>query len=1442
MCKIPQLRLFNRASLIGIFLLGAFPFLGAAQTAPVINSPTNVTGTEDAPFTYEITTVDSNATIFGNTGLPAGLTRNQAVISGFPETPGTFTFTVRASNSIGTSSQDVTLVVGAADPVITSPNSVQARSGLPFSFTITATNAPDTFAAIGLPDGLTINPNSGIISGTPTEDGNYDVVVTASNGSAEGTQVLRINLLEEIPGAGPPAVEILSPSSATIFEGSTQSISISAQVTPSTNGVIDTVFARWTNPPSTSGISEVILVELESTGFNAGSGAFTYTGTAQLGFNPNDRELGGGNINLEVVAFETSATSSADVGTDSVNFQIKPIVSIVFPTAGTVVDQIAPGDLFASVRLSTNNFESVTALVSGPGIIDQIVDSDNSDNENGIFNFFSGVSINLQGIYSLRIIAVDGDGNTTVSELDFSVSDTLGEPVAVITSPTPGFVNEVFSAGLLSFARIQRTLITVNGVDEPVGVRNTYVLELLEGGQGYFPRNGNNLAIPFSTINPAGERVLITIPNVTVTNGRITSIPDQLIVEFPRAEESGVFIGEPIPSDNAVIDNLFLPGNEGRVRIAGAFFKAAADLDFYRLIVNGEDVTPGDGNLDPVDDVTGDPLAVDIPVLRYPLTTAPPPGDYVAYAEITDKQGEVGISDPISFTILPFEPLNIELSRSGVGDIDQGDEVTFFVDVEPFSIIDTVEFFDSASGESLGEAASVTIDGEDRFRFVRSFDTRGDTSFFAVATGNNGQTVRSSPQTVTVLPVNDLQVSIIQPGANLEVFRGETVLFEAEASATPGIQSVTWVEENVEQEPALTEGPFEFARTFNAVGTFRFRVDAVDNFGNRRSSENEILVTVREPDISVVISAPQESQTVTAGTTLDFEAGVTSELNVASVTWLSNGVEVDTVVAAPYAVSIPFVSPGTFQVTAQATDIQGFSDTSPSITITVLPPEPLANDSDFIRDTYNRIAGRLPSQSEFDDALEQLNSTISARAAFVADLLASDVQNRSTFVQQIFRTMTGEWPNSAEIGGTITSLTEAISSGSSETGVIGAGGTESFTFNYTEGSNVSVEVTPNASESGIGLVDATLTIVGPNGNNIGFSDDSVINGNPSLNPRLDFIAPESGEYTAIVGGFSLFNFGGFTINSSSTGSSQGSDTLSAQAAVQFLIPEFEERFGPFLNSGDVNTPVAVNFVERIFRNKHGTTTTGQSLTRLVNSLRGGNIDFAGFTIPGYGGNVASFVGNFAIDNDDSGLLGASGFPLTRVHLYSRPNDSLGLADIALLISNLQGLRPTDARVAALANQGLTAAIETVLRSDEYISQFIPSSVSDEERQQIINDYLGLTSPSVLPPALVGSDPLGSGWHRSDWFGSFGFDSSSSEPWVFSRDLGWVYVSPSGTPDGVWLFSSELNTWLYGSEDLGHFFFNSDAGQWIWVSSNPNSGSNGAWLFFVEDNEWQFLKP
>lgn len=128
--------------------------------------------------------------------MPSGVTLSSGgVISGTPTTPGSYTFTIRATDSALTPvNADKLFYLTVSDPIQISTQSISFGSvGVPFSHTLYAANgvAPYTWniSSGALPPGLSFNPSSGVISGTPTTIGNSSVTfgVTDNDSPAQTT-------------------------------------------------------------------------------------------------------------------------------------------------------------------------------------------------------------------------------------------------------------------------------------------------------------------------------------------------------------------------------------------------------------------------------------------------------------------------------------------------------------------------------------------------------------------------------------------------------------------------------------------------------------------------------------------------------------------------------------------------------------------------------------------------------------------------------------------------------------------------------------------------------------------------------------------------------------------------------------------------------------------------------------------------------------------------------------------------------------------------------------------------------------------------------------------------------------------------------------------------------------------------------------------------------
>jgi autotransporter-associated beta strand protein/predicted outer membrane repeat protein len=208
--------------------------VAAAPVAPTITTTTLPTAAIGIAYTATLAATGAPAPTFTATGLPSGLSLNSTtgVISGTPTAGGTATVVVTATNAAGSVNRTFTLTVATpAAPVLT-PTGTQPptlTTGAPFTFTpfiVTGTPSP-TFTATGLPAGVTINPTTGVVSGTPTGSGTFTATVTASNGvGSPATQTFTLNVT-------PGTVVVIGQSSTNVF-GLTDGASVSLYAGTST--------------------------------------------------------------------------------------------------------------------------------------------------------------------------------------------------------------------------------------------------------------------------------------------------------------------------------------------------------------------------------------------------------------------------------------------------------------------------------------------------------------------------------------------------------------------------------------------------------------------------------------------------------------------------------------------------------------------------------------------------------------------------------------------------------------------------------------------------------------------------------------------------------------------------------------------------------------------------------------------------------------------------------------------------------------------------------------------------------------------------------------------------------------------------------------------------------------------------------------------------------
>ena len=189
-------------------------------TPPVITSPTTATTTQGLLFVYQIIATNT-PTSYTATPLPAGMSFDSVtgILGGRPTSPGTTRIHLTATNSFGTGMKTLTLTVRpfpSSGPVIASGTSVTARTGQPFSFEVFTTGGSPTarLSATGLPPGLSADPATGVISGTPTRDGSFGVTLTVRDGAVTTTSTLELTFTSD------PAIPVItSPRESSLVAG-----------------------------------------------------------------------------------------------------------------------------------------------------------------------------------------------------------------------------------------------------------------------------------------------------------------------------------------------------------------------------------------------------------------------------------------------------------------------------------------------------------------------------------------------------------------------------------------------------------------------------------------------------------------------------------------------------------------------------------------------------------------------------------------------------------------------------------------------------------------------------------------------------------------------------------------------------------------------------------------------------------------------------------------------------------------------------------------------------------------------------------------------------------------------------------------------------------------------------------------------------------------------
>ena len=185
---------------------------------PKINPGTKVIAFRDKYVNFKVTVL-ANArypVVFSATNLPSGLSINSTtgVVSGIPRVLGKHNTTIIATNIAGSDRSNLSFNISEKPktPVITNSNSYSINNGETFTLKILATNDPYWYEVSGIPPGLNLNPEMGLISGRPNKIGTYQVILEAYNQEGGGQKSVSFAIQT-------PLRIITNPTSTSVKEG-----------------------------------------------------------------------------------------------------------------------------------------------------------------------------------------------------------------------------------------------------------------------------------------------------------------------------------------------------------------------------------------------------------------------------------------------------------------------------------------------------------------------------------------------------------------------------------------------------------------------------------------------------------------------------------------------------------------------------------------------------------------------------------------------------------------------------------------------------------------------------------------------------------------------------------------------------------------------------------------------------------------------------------------------------------------------------------------------------------------------------------------------------------------------------------------------------------------------------------------------------------------------
>lgn len=308
-----------------------------------------------------------------------------------------------------------------------------------------------------------------------------------------------------------------------------------------------------------------------------------------------------------------------------------------------------------------------------------------------------------------------------------------------------------------------------------------------------------------------------------------------------------------------------------------------------------------------------------------------PSGKFAITAVATDNNEITSTSSPINITVTNAPIVNLTAPANGAT-YTMPATVSLAANArDDDNYVSRVDFY--SDGSLIGTASNTAAN---LYAFTWNNAAVGGHVITAVATDGVGATATSAPINITILNAAPT-ASITSPSNGALYTAPASIVVNATAADSGGsVAKVEFFRDTTLIGTDMTS-PYSITWSNAPPGTYSLTAKATDNFGTVGQSA-AINVTVNNPP-TVSMTAPTNGATFTALANISLSANASdTDGTISKVEFFRSTTLIGTVTSSPYNFVWSNVLPGSYSLTAKATDNRGAVKTSTAVSITVNSP------------------------------------------------------------------------------------------------------------------------------------------------------------------------------------------------------------------------------------------------------------------------------------------------------------------------------------------------------------------------------------------------------------------------------------------------------------------------------------------------------------------------